>query len=64
MKIIAVDNFNRDHVDDILIAEGIKEEEWGTCMLDALNAKFCDYDSAPYFYRLVEDNYELKKWEP
>lgn len=60
MKIICVDNFARETVADTLVAEGITSKEYAECMLNALIAKY-SYDSSPYWYRIVEDDYRLWK---
>ena len=57
MKIIRVDNFNRDGYSDDLIASNIVCPNLGKIMLDALNSDASD--SNPEFYRLVEDDYKL-----
>lgn len=56
MKIISVDNFNRENVADILIAENVKES-WGNHIVKLLNDK--EHDDSPYFFRLVKDDYKL-----
>jgi uncharacterized protein YegJ (DUF2314 family) len=62
MKIISVDNFNRDDVSDKLICENINEY-YGKHTVDFLNGKFSGSDSDD-FYKLVEDDYKLFIWEP
>lgn len=61
MKIICVDNFDRENKSDRLVASGVNKHE-GKIMLDALNDKASDYN--PNFYKLVEDDYELYVFEP
>ncbi|RXZ78039.1 hypothetical protein EBB07_28700 [Paenibacillaceae bacterium] len=57
MKIIKTDNYDRDSVADILIAENINTY-YGEKMVDLLNDKFSGEGSSD-FYKLVEDNYKL-----
>ncbi len=65
MKIINVDNFDRETVGggDKLIAENVQSGPAGRCMVDALNKQFSGGNS-PNFYQLVEDDYELRSYEP
>ena len=62
MKIVQVDNFNRDTVSDKLIAENVNEY-FGKFLVEALNKKYVD-DYSPEYYRLMPDDYKLYKWEP
>ena len=62
MKIVRVDNFDRDTVCDKLVAENVNDV-YGTCMVEALNAEFSG-DSLPDYFRMVPDDYVLKEWEP
>jgi hypothetical protein len=64
MKIIAVDNFDRETVDDWLVAEGIKNEEMAKVMCQALVDKYCTANDSPTFYRVVKDDYELRTFQP
>lgn len=59
MKIIAVDNFNRETVADHLVADNIRSEREGKIMLDALRAT-CD-EHGHTWYRLVENDYRLSR---
>ena len=59
MKIIKVDNYDRETVSDVLIAENINSH-WGGRIIKFLNDK---YDS-PDFFRLTEDDYKLYEWKP
>lgn len=63
MKIVAVDNLDRETVDDKLIAENV-DERHGKIMTQSLNDKLCTHEHAPWFFRLVDDSYTLKSWEP
>lgn len=61
MKVIGRDNYDRDTVDDILVAEGLNEGP--ACRLaEEKNAE--GGERAPYFYVVVADDYVLKHWEP
>ena len=60
MKIIAIDNFNRENVDDMLVAENVNRY-YGKLIVDLLNQKFSvNYD---WFYKLVDDDYKLYEFE-
>ncbi|MED3440285.1 hypothetical protein P4393_12540 [Bacillus subtilis] len=61
MKVIAVDNFNRETVDDILVCENVNEYH-GNMIVEMLNKRLSSRHSLTY-YRLVEDNYTLHKFE-
>ena len=63
MKIIAADNYARETVSDILIAENIANAEYAQVMCDALNAKFGG-DYALRFYRVQPDEYVLYVFDP
>jgi len=56
LKIIAVDNFDREYVADTLIAENVNEY-MGKRIVDALNEK--EHESSQDFFRLVPDDYVL-----
>jgi len=64
MKIIGVDNFARDNVSDILIAENVQNKEFAEVMQRALNDKYCNHENASTYYVIREDDYKLFKWEP
>ncbi|MBE7896150.1 hypothetical protein G7L40_20395 [Paenibacillus polymyxa] len=62
MKIVCIDNFDRESVSDKLVCENVSEH-YGNAIVDFLNEKFSgDYSSD--FYKLTDDKYELYKWEP
>lgn len=63
MKIISVDNFNRETVSDTLVCENIEAKQYGDCMVEALNNKFSG-ETALRHYRLVPDDHQLYKFEP
>ena len=56
MKIIRVDNYDRELFDDELIKEHVGKEE-GLLEVEELNNNSPMH--GPYFYRLVEDNHKL-----
>lgn len=60
MKIIDTDNFGGDYPDEKVVAEGITNSDFALVMCDALNAKYCNHDNAPRFYRVVPDDYVLQ----
>lgn len=62
MKVIKVDNFDRDTVDDELVAEGLTEQE-AKDMAEGLNQKFGG-DYAPWYYKAVTDDKKLHVWNP
>jgi len=59
MKIIAVDNYARESVADILVAENV-HEQWAEFIVAALNEKFSSETANRYFY-LVEDDRRLSR---
>lgn len=59
MKIILTDNYDRDDVGDVLLAENINLY-WGRIIVDILNAKFGGENSATYFL-MVTDSHKLKE---
>lgn len=61
MKIICVDNYDREIYDDVLIAENV-HKGYGKEIVDLLNnsPKRVDGD----YFRLVDDNHKLFKFEP
>jgi hypothetical protein len=61
MKIICVDNFARDTVNDTLVCENVNEY-YGKFLVNQLNDKLSG-DHSPDFYKLVDDNYVLYKYE-
>ena len=59
MKIICIDNYNRDDKSDRLVCENINEPE-GRIAVNALNDNRAFFDD---WYRLVEDDYQLYTFE-
>lgn len=62
MKLIQTDNYNRDDIDEILIAENITNEAFAEIMKEALNKKFSG-DFSSFFCKIVPDEYELKEYD-
>ena len=66
MKIICVDNFDRERPgvsDDLLIAESVSEH-YAETIVAALNDKFSSKPDDEYLFKAVPDNYTLRKYEP
>ena len=61
MKIIAVDNYDRETVSDFLVCENINASK-GKLVVDFLNRHYGE--PSDYYYRLVPDEYKLYKYEP
>lgn len=61
MKIIAVDNFDRDTHSDTLVLDNVNKY-YGEIIVEHLNDKLSG-DYALDFYRLVEDDYKLYEFE-
>lgn len=61
MKVICVDNFDRETISDRLIQEGLTQTEART-LADELNAK--GGVNAPDFYRVVPDDHVLYVYDP
>lgn len=57
MKIILIDNFNRESISDKLIAENI-DRIWANRIVDLLKEKYSGVGCC-YFFRAVEDSYKL-----
>jgi len=60
VKIIGIDNFDRDNVSDILIAENVNEY-YGKIIIKFLQE--CCTSQDLYFPRLVPDDHKLYKFE-
>lgn len=56
MKIIKVDNYDREAYDDVLIAENV-HKYFGQMIVDLLNDNPKRIDD--HWFRLVEDDYKL-----
>lgn len=59
MKLVAVDNFNRDEVADRLVADNITDEREGLLILKALRATCDEYSTT--WYKLMPDYYRLSR---
>lgn len=53
MKIVGKDNYNRETVSDVLVAENVKEH-YGKRIVKFLNER-----NSNTYYELVEDDYKL-----
>lgn len=64
MKIIGVDNLNRDNVSDEVVAEKVTEF-YAKIMVEALNKKLChNFSSSSRHYVIKPDEYVPFIWEP
>lgn len=61
MKIIWTDGYDRDYIDDKVVCENVRSNVEGEVMLAALRAAV--KGSEDQWYKLVEDDYKLKKFE-
>lgn len=61
MKIIRKDNFDREYVDDLVIAENI-DKIYGKVIVDFLNKKFSG-PTASIFFFLAPNDYKPYKFE-
>ena len=61
MKIVRVDNYDRELYNDVLVCENIINEKLGDIMINALNYR--EGRNSEWFYKLVEDDYKLFKFE-
>lgn len=62
MKIIRIDNFNRDSISDILVAENVSEL-YALIIVEFLNEKYSG-EASSYFYIYRSDDYKLYTFEP
>lgn len=60
-KIIGISNFDLDNVSDILIADNLNHY-YGNLIVRYLQDITRDDDT--YYPKIVDQNYELYKWEP
>lgn len=58
MKIVCVDNFGRESIADVLVAENIAYKDWAEAMCAGLNDKIAT-SFGPYYFRVHEDDYVL-----
>lgn len=61
MKIIYSDNIPTDISSETLWMENVSSD-WGQRVCDKLNERLGDYQGP--FYRVVNDDHKLYKWEP
>lgn len=57
MKIVQIDNFDRDDISDVLIAENVNEY-FGKLIVDFLNSR--ESVTSERYFVLRQDSYELK----
>jgi hypothetical protein len=62
MKIVKVDNFGRDSVSDVLVADHVPKY-YAIHIALSLNEKFGG-DTSPSHFTVAEDDYKLHIWEP
>lgn len=58
MKIIAVDNFDRDEIPNVLVAENVNKY-WGDKIVTSLNYMEGTDLNAQYYFLLVDDDHKL-----
>ena len=63
MKVVGIDNFDREQIGDILICENLTEQRANFIVL-ALNVKYCRHEDSPTYYKAVPDNYKLRNYTP
>lgn len=63
MKIIAVDNFNRENHDDRLVCENISSDREAKVILTSLQI-ILGGERCAEFYKIVDDNYKLYTFKP
>lgn len=61
LKIISVDNFDRENYNDVLICENVNGH-FGNVLVDFLNEKYSG-DTAQRFFKLVEDDFKLYEFK-
>ena len=63
MKIIGIDNFDLEQIDDILICKDLTEQR-ATWIVRALNIVYCKSEHSSTYYKAVEDDYKLRSFVP
>lgn len=58
MKIIAVDNFDRDEIPNVLVAENVNKY-WGDKIVTSLNYMEGTDLNAQHYFLLVDDDHKL-----
>lgn len=61
MKIVCVDNYDREYYDDVLIAENV-HEYWGKKAVNLLNEN--EHENSENYFILVNDDHKLFKFKP
>jgi len=61
MKIVCVDNYDREIYDDVLVCDNVNDY-YGKQIVEFLNDKAGEDNNN--YYRLVGNDYELFKFEP
>lgn len=62
MKIVRTSNYDLESVSEVLVAENINNA-YGIFLRDQLNHRYSG-EHAPDFFKLVDDDYVLYKFEP
>lgn len=62
MKIVSKDNFNREHISEVLIAENVLRY-YANYIVEALNKRYSG-DYADTFFVATPDSYKLYKFNP
>lgn len=60
-KVIAIDNFGREHISDKLTANNLSWKK-ARKLAKILNDNASGGDNSPWYYRAVDDNYKLYKY--
>lgn len=63
MKIVRVDNFNRDHMPDLGINLGCMDSDAANAIAKVLNEHLSGVEH-PYYYRVMADSYKLNEGDP
>jgi hypothetical protein len=61
-RVVKVDNFDRETIDDKLVCDGLTQDE-AKAQADKLNADEGGEDS-PAFFKAVDANYKLREYDP
>jgi len=61
MKIVGMDNFARESVADLLVAENISNQSYADVMCKALNDKYCIGENSARYYQIMPDDYILSR---
>ena len=60
MKIITIDNFNRDYYPERIVAQKIESGQYAKIMCRALQEALCD-ENSPLWFSIVDDRYKCEK---